>query len=90
MCIQHIEGTWKVCRGCTEGFGIVARCVEGEMEQLLGVQRSHRGSVEGVLRGTEWLLGTWMGNGAVARCVEGAQEVTEGAQRACAVEWNSC
>ena len=54
-----------MCRDCTEGFGIVARCVEGEMEQLLGVPRSHRGCVEGTWRVHE-------------RCTEGTWKVRRG------------
>ena len=72
-----MEGVCRVHGGYADGCGIIARYMEGEMEQLLGVQRAHGGHTE-----VEWralrghVEGTWRvcrgcvkGYGMVARCM---------------------
>ena len=54
-------GAQRVHGGCAEGYRMVARCAEGDMEWLLGVQRVHAGCAGGYRM--------------VARCVEGAHSV---------------
>ena len=34
-------GTWRACRGCVEGYGMVARCMGG-VEDLIGAKGAKR------------------------------------------------
>ena len=65
----NAEGTWRLHGGCMEGYRMVARCVEGPMEWLLGAWRAHRVYMEGPM---EWLPGAQRvcgGYRMVARCM---------------------
>ena len=69
---------------------MVARCMEGAIEWLLGAWRAHEGYTKGAQRtckgcgrGMEWLLGVQRGNRVVTRCRQGMQRVHEGTWRAC-------
>ena len=65
-----MEGVCRMHGGYADGCGIIARYMEGEMEQLLGVQGAHGGHTE-----VEWR--------ALRGYMEGMQRMCGGVWNGC-------